>query len=98
MGDHEIDLIDAEQHDNKEIEEAEVHHHAGDAMKEEVFYRPTQRHKNQQTIKKPLIMPEKSPDMELPGDQGPFYQQIYVDDDKIACTVAADRNEPDDLC
>jgi hypothetical protein len=36
--------------------------------------------------------------MELPGYQGPFYQDIDIDDDKIACTIALDHDEPGYFC
>ena len=35
--------------------------------------------------------------MELPGYQGPFQQDVNIDNDVIAFDIAVDKNKPDKL-
>ena len=97
MCDHEIDLIDAEQHDKTIIEEAEIGDYLRDMMEDQVLRCPAYSGKSQQWIKETLPLQEESPDMELPGYQGPFYQRKNIDDDKIAPTVSLNDDKPDDF-
>lgn len=78
MGDHKIDLIDAE-HDNKKgIEKAEIGRKIIPMTQDQVFGYPDGARQEQQGIGNVLPCPEESPDPELPEDKDPFQERIDI--------------------
>jgi hypothetical protein len=96
MGDHEIDLIDTKQHNEKGIKEDEIRTEIIDLFKDEVFCRPYQSGQRKQCIKKFLFLPQESPDMELPGQERPFHQCVDIDGNGV-CPGILYKEETDYL-
>ena len=94
MGDHEIDLIDAKQDDNKRIEKTEVGREIRQLAENQVFRHPDPTGHCYQDQQSTFPGPEKSPDPELPKDQQPFGQRVNITDNGIAAVYDLDDEIP----
>lgn len=95
MRDHEIDSPDAEQHDRTIIKDAKIGAERSDLAIYEVDDDPEQRGQAQKAIKYTGFLFQETPDMELPGDQGPFQQRVNIYRDGIMSMKAFDQDETD---
>ena len=67
MGDHKIDLIHTDQHDQKEIKKTEIGDNGSNIVKNKVLHYPKQSGQDQKTVKSPFPFPKEPPNMKLPG-------------------------------
>jgi len=98
MGDHKIDLIDAEQDDKKGIEKAEIGGEISSAAQDQVFDYPDGTGQRQQDIGQRLPCPEESPDPELPEDKDPFQKRIDIHNARVTGSFDMDHIAADQLC
>jgi len=95
MGDHEIDLVHAEEDDKKAGENAEIRGEISHLTKDQVLGYPDDTGCEKDGIGNFLSDPEESPDPELPENKDPFQQGIGIDDigiaDLVVNKINADR-------
>src|SRR5262249_21763801 len=81
--DHEIDLVDTKEHGEKCVKEYEMGAEIMDMAEHDVYDEPYEGGESKEAVKKRLPLTQKPPDMELPGQKGPFHQPIDVDNNGI---------------
>jgi hypothetical protein len=78
MSDHEVDLVDAEQHDEKGVKKTKIRGKIPDMIKNKVFNHPYQGREDQKGIEDLFSRSQQPPYMELPGNDQPFDQRIGI--------------------
>jgi hypothetical protein len=97
MGDHEIDLVYAEEHNNKGGEKPEVRAEAYDLPEYNILRQPAQRTEGPDAVEDPLALFGGMPDIKLPDDERKFQQDVDIAGYGIGMRNPPDDDEADDL-
>jgi hypothetical protein len=84
MGDHEIDLVDAEQDDKRATYNPEIRAEIDHPAEDEIFGYPNGAGDRQDQVGQVFPGPEEPPNAELPENQDPFQKGIRIGDAGIA--------------
>jgi hypothetical protein len=97
MGDHEIDLVDAEKDNIQTGKNAKVRREIIHTSEYQIFSHPDDTREGKYGVGYFFSHPEETPDKELPKNEDPFQQGIDIGDIRVACLSVISKIDADHL-